>query len=118
MTKFKQTKHRQLWSKVKDNWGLVQRFGLTDTKTYIRRTYLEDDREIPNSCYACEYAMSHQGEASSRCFKCPLQMSWCNSVDSPFYQLTYAIQEHNKQEFQKLCDYLIHLKVKDGVECE
>lgn len=118
MTKFKHVKHRQLWEKVKVSWNWVQKFGLNDTKTIIRRLYLGDEREIPNSCYACEYAVEMQSESASRCFKCPLKMEWCNSLASPFYQLTQAIQNHNKEEFQQICDIMINLPVKEGVECE
>lgn len=118
MVKFKHVKHRLLWERVKDSWNLVQKFGLNEAKTIIRRVYLEDEREIPNSCYACEYAVENQKDAVSRCFKCPLEMDWCNRSESPFYHLTKAIQNHDKDEFQCICDIMINLSVKDGVECE
>ena len=116
MIRFKYTKHRQLWKKVKDSWNLVQKFGLTEAKTIIRRIDLNDTREIPNSCYACEYAVKNQNKTSSRCFKCPLDMDWCNNTNSSFYQLTFAIQEHNKEEFQRICEIIMNTKVKDGIE--
>ena len=118
MVKFKLNNHRKLWERVRDSWNWVQKFGLTETKILIRRMELGDTRDIPNSCYACEYATALQEDCSSKCFKCPLEMSHCNYPDSPFYQLTYAIQEHNKPEFQRLCGLIKDCKVKEGIECE
>ena len=103
---------------MRNSWNLVQKCGLTEAKTIIRRMYLGDDSEIPNSCYACEYAVANQNNSASRCFKCPLKMEWCNNTISPFYQITQAIQDHNKEQFQHICNILINLPVKDGVKCE
>ena len=118
MIKFKLTNHQKLWGQVKHSWNWVQKFGLTETKTLIRRMELGDVRDIPNSCYACEYATALQKDYASKCFQCPLEMGHCNHSDSLFYQLTCAIQEHNKREFQRLCDLIKNCKTKTGVECE
>jgi len=32
-------------------------------------------------------------------------------------QLTYAVQEDNKQEYIRLCEYMENIEVKDGVPC-
>lgn len=118
MIKFKHSQHKRLWERVKGSWNWVRKFGLTETKTLIRRMELGDNRDIPNSCYACEYATELQESMSSKCFKCPLEMDHCNSSTSPFYQLTVAIQDHDQVEFQRICDMIIRCKIKEGVECE
>lgn len=117
--RFKWDKHKKLWNLMKDNWELVRRVGLVPAKESIRSTYLNDNRIIPNSCYACEYAflLAKQSHSPSRCFCCPVKVQKCNHMDSWMAQLTYAVQEGNKQEYIRLCEYMENIEVKESVLC-
>jgi len=116
---FKWDKHKKLWNHMKKNYDLTRRVGLVQAKEIIRSKYLGDNRTIPNSCYACEYAFlysEHHSDAH-KCFYCPVKVDKCSRMDSWMAQLTYAIQEDNKQEYVRLCEYMENIEVKEGVPC-
>jgi len=117
---FKWNKHKKLWNYMKNNYDLTRRVGLVKAKEIIRSKYLDDNRTIPNSCYACEFAFLYSEQHSSpayKCFCCPIKVSKCSRMDSWMAQLTYAVQEGNKQEYIRLCEYMENIEVKDGVIC-
>lgn len=117
---FREYHHRKLWGLIKESWELVRKFGLMDTKIFLRRSYLGDEREIPNSCYACEYAYEKQVELGTnfRCKYCPIEIEPCTNFDSIHSLLKKAISTANKTEFERLCDAFINAPVKRGIECE
>ena len=116
---FKYSKHIKLWKLVKQSWNLVREHGLVNTKIFLRRCYLNDQEEIPNSCYACLYAEEQRAnKLVSKCRYCPLEIGECSNVNSIYRQICNSITSDNRAVFEGLCDYMIDAKVKPDVECE
>lgn len=115
---FDHTKHIQMWTELIKHWESVRKFGLNDVKLLVRHTILHDYTDILNNCYACAYAVGgHNNDSPSRCLKCPLEMEPCNSDTSPFRQLVKATINNDGEEYKRLCQVMISLKVKEGVKC-
>ena len=119
ITVFKLQQHRKLWELVKHSWKLVQEFGLIETKTYLRRSELNDYEDIPNSCYACAYAeQKHKedGGLVSKCKFCPIDVGMCGDFNSVYRRICESIVAENQKEFEILCDMMINAKVRPGIE--
>ena len=111
------SKHRVLWDIMEKNFEMTKRIGLVTAKTTIRRAYLDDYSDIPNSCYCCEYAfmVAELKNSPARCFSCPVKMTHCSKLDGWLAQLTYAIQEGDEEKYRELCNFMSHAEIKEGV---
>lgn len=120
MIKFQHTYHQKLWETMRGSWYLVKKFGITDTKNYIRQFILKDPFPIFNSCYACEYDVQiseSKGEQHS-CKYCPIRIDRCDSICSVLFQMSLAIQNNDPATYELLCTEMAKASVKPNVICE
>ena len=118
--KFQATKHQKLWKAMRNSWYLVKKFGITDTKIYLRRSILQDYTDIFNSCYACEYDLqvAKSKKEHHSCKYCPIHITRCGNVHSTLFQMSVAIQSDNPELYKRMCLDMANSPVKLRVEFE
>lgn len=111
--------HRKLWGLLENSWEIVRHCGFMETKIFLRRIFLKDEADIPNSCYACLYATeTRAGRLTPKCSFCPLEVIPCGEANSIHRQLQRAIEHKDKPAYQKFCRLFKNAKIKEGVETD
>lgn len=120
MIKFQLTKHRKLWIAMANSWYLVRKFGITDTKIYLRHSLLQDHTDILNSCYACEYDLQVAKSKSENhsCKYCPIHIDRCDNVHSTLFQMSIAIHSDNPELYKRMCLDMANATVRLSVKWE
>lgn len=118
--KFQATKHQKLWKAMRNSWYLVKKFGITDTKIYLRRSLLNDTTDIFNSCYACEYDVTVATQRNERhlCKYCPIYIDRCDTICSVLFQLSLAINDNNRLMYERMCIEMADAPIKANIPCD
>lgn len=117
---FQATLHQKLWRVMKSSWYLVKKFGITDTKIYIRQSILNDPFPIFNSCYACEYdvQMAKSKGENHMCKYCPIYIERCDSICSVLFQMSLATHNNDRLKYERLCLEMATAPIKSDVQYE